>query len=293
MTDEPGNQWTIGKLLAWTADYFARGQLDQPRLSAEVLLAHTLGCPRIELYTRFDQQPAPDELAAFRGLVLRGRNGEPIAYLVGSKEFYSLSFKVTPDVLIPRPETEILVDQAITHLKSLGRPGVCWDVCTGSGCVAITIASQVADASVLATDLCPRAVAVAQENAEAYNLADRVRCRAGNLLARPDDCGDLKDFDVITANPPYIADGDPVGATVEHEPPLALRGGADGLDYIRPIIRDAPAMLAPDGALIMEFGYTHADAVGELVVSAGCFAEPKILTDHQGIQRAIVARKNT
>jgi len=290
MTDASAGQWTVRKLLDWTAKHFARAEVDQPRLAAELLLARAMECERIDLYTRFDDAPAPDQLAAFRRLVSRGQSGEPIAYLVGHKEFYSLRFKVTPDVLIPRPETEILVDQAIAYLSALGRRGACWDVCTGSGCVAIAVARQAPGVSVLATDISPRAIDVARQNVEMHNLAGRVRCRLADLLTVSDDCEDLKDFDVITANPPYVADGEAVGATVRYEPPVALRGGADGLDYVRPIVRDAPGILRPGGVLIMEFGYTHADAVRDLVMATGRFAEPKILRDLQGIERAVVAR---
>ena len=164
MGSENTGSWTVLKLLNWTTEHFTRNQLDSSRLCAEILLAHVLRCQRIELYTRFDYSPTPEELASYRDLVKRAAGHEPVAYLVGQKEFYSLKFKVNSDVLVPRPETEILVAEAAGHLKTLGRPGLAWDICTGSGCVAVTLASQVKDAHVLATDISPQAVAVTAES---------------------------------------------------------------------------------------------------------------------------------
>jgi release factor glutamine methyltransferase len=265
--------------------------VDDPRLCAEVLLAHVLGCPRIQLYAQFSLEPPAEKLTAYRELVKRAASHEPVAYLVGAKEFYSLKFKVTPDVLIPRPETEILVSEAIHHLRGLGRPGKVWDACTGSGCVALAVAANVKDAAVLATDLCPRALAVAAENAASLGVSDRVRLREADLLNLPADCADLSPLDVITANPPYVAKGDPVGATVRHEPALALYAGEKGLEFLRRIIAAAPGLLGGGGMLAMEFGLGHADSVRDLLVATGAFAEPKILRDHQSIERAAVARR--
>ena len=291
MSENAGETWTVLKLLNWTKDFFARGQVDDARLSAEVLLANVLGCRRIELYTRFDYQPTPAQLDAFRALVGRARKHEPIAYLVGTKEFYSLPFKVTHDVLIPRPETELLVAEAVTHLKALGRPGLMWDVCTGSGCVGVAAASQIKDTTVLATDISPAAVTVAAENAAANKVGDRVRCRVADLLTLPEDCADLKDFDVITANPPYVAKGQEVAETVKHEPAIALWAGDSGMELIDRVIAQAPALLRAGGVLAMEFGLGQADGVRDRLVKTGAFAEPRILRDHQAIERAAVAVK--
>ena len=284
------------KLLDWTRAYLAQGGVGDSRLAAELLLAHVLGCRRIELYTRFEYAPSADELAAYRLLVRRAAKQEPIAYLVGGKEFYSLRFKVTPDVLVPRPETEILVSEAVAYIRRLGRPQLgrairLWDVCTGSGCVAVAVASQAQEVQVLATDVSPAALAVAAENAGAYGLAGRVRCRAADLLALPDDCGDFAEVQVVTANPPYVAEGDAVAESVRHEPPAALYAGKDGLCFIRRIIVAAPRFLAPGGALVMEYGCGQADAVRDLIIEGGAFDEPRILRDAQAIERAAVAVK--
>jgi len=279
------------RLLNWTKDYLARAGLDEPRLAAEVLLAHVLGCQRIDLYTRFSYEPTPEQLDAFRQLVQRAHKLEPVAYLVGEKEFYSLRFKVTPDVLVPRAETEMLVAEAVSHLSRLGRPGRVWDACTGSGCIAVATASCVKDALVLATDISPSAIAMAEENAAVNKVADRVRCRVANLLTLPEDCADLKDFDVITANPPYVADNQMVTETVLHEPSIAVHAGPEGLDFIRPIVSDAPKFLAAGGILVMEYGYAQADDVRDLIVATGAFQEPRILKDVQGIERSTVAAR--
>ncbi len=291
MADAARETWTVLKLLNWTKEYLARAKVEEVRVAAEVLLAHALGCRRIDLYARFDYEPAPEQLAGFRGLVKRAADLEPVAYLVGHKEFYSLDFRVTPDVLVPRPETESLVTEAIGHLERLGRAGRVWDVCTGSGCVAVAIASQRPDAAVLATDVSAPAVEVAAANADAHGLAERVRCRVADLLTLPDDCADLAPFDVITANPPYVADGDPIGPTVDREPHVALYAGATGLDVIRPLIAGAGVHLAPGGAFIMEFGLGQADAVRDLIVATDPFTEPRILRDPQNIERTVVAER--
>lgn len=279
------------KLLDWTREYLARNGIGAPRLSAEVLLAHVLGCERILLYARFDHQPTPEQLAAYRELVKRAATAEPVAYLVGYKEFYSLRFKVSADVLVPRSETELLVTEAAGHLRTRGQPRAMWDVCTGSGCIAVAVAAQVDDVTVLATDISQAAVAVAEENATAHGLEPRIRCRAADLLAPPQDCDDLCHFDVITANPPYVAVAEEVAETVRHEPHVALYAGTDGLQFIRPIIADSPPFLLAGGALILEFACGQAGEVRDLLVETRAFSEPRILRDHQGIERAAVAVK--
>ena len=296
-------RWTVQALLNWTKGYLQRAGTDGPRLAAEVLLAHALGCRRIELYTRYDFLPAEAQLARFRELVAHAARREPVAYLVGEKEFYSLAFLVTPDVLVPRPETEILVEQAVGYLRGLGRPGEMWDVCTGSGCVAVATAKQVAGAAVLATDLSPAAVEVARKNVARHGLEDRVQVREADLLTPPADWPPQRQkslqfgerlpaaFDVITANPPYVPDEADVAPEVSHEPAIALRGGKDGLDFIRRIIAGAPAFLRPGGALVLEFGVDQGPAIRDLLASAGAFCEPAILRDPQQVERAALARK--
>ena len=287
---EPSSQsWNVLRLLNWTRDHFTQREVDSPRLAAEVLLARCLDCTRIDLYTRYDQEPSAAQLAAFRELVRRAAAHEPVAYLVGEKEFYSLKFKVNPHVLIPRPETEILVTEAVGCLRALGRPARVWDACTGCGCVGIAIAHQIVDAQVLISDLSTEALAVAQQNVEALGVADRVRCCQADLLDLPAAHAEMKPFDVITANPPYIRAGETLAAVVEHEPKMALFGGADGLRFLRRIIDEAPALLAPGGVLVLEFGFDQGDDVRDLIVAQDRFDEPRILMDHQELERVAVA----
>jgi len=285
----PPQPWSVLKLLNWTREHFARNEVDAPRLAAEVLLAKCLDCSRIDLYARFDQQPDEAQLSAFREMVRRAAAHEPVAYLVGEKEFYSLKFKVTPGVLIPRPETEILVTETVGYLRTLDRPGRVWDACTGCGCVGIAVASQVPDASALLTDISPEAVAVARENAEALGVAGRIQSLKADLLHLPTEAAAMKPFDVITANPPYIREGEQLAEVVTHEPSIALFGGSDGLQCLRRIVSSAPGLLAPGGLLILEFGFDQGDDVRDLLVAHDRFDEPRILMDHQQLERVAVA----
>jgi len=222
----------VQKLLNWTKDYFGRCGQPSPRLAAEVLLAHVLNCRRIDLYTRFDSQPTDEQRSRFRQLAQRAADHEPVAYLVERKEFYSMSFRVTPDVLIPRPETELLVAEAIEHLKEMEGARRIWDVCTGCGCVAIAVAAQMRSLQptrgeklqALCTDISPAAVEIAAENARVHGLDNCMHFRTADLLSLPDDCRQLAPFGVITANPPYVAAADEVAESVRYEPPDALAG---------------------------------------------------------------------
>ncbi len=295
MTDQNQKQkegqqpWTVTRLLDWTGSHFTKAELDSPRLCAEVLLAAALNCQRLELYTRFDYLPSQPELTGFRDWVRRAAAGEPVAYLIGNKEFYSLPFTVTNDVLIPRPETELVVENAIEYLRGLEGQTAVWDVCTGSGCVAIAVAHNVPGVSVFATDISPGAVAVATENAEANNLASRVVCNEANLLSLPADWAGPDKFDVITANPPYVGDDDEVGFSVDHEPEIALRAGPDGLEIIRELIGQVGDFIKPAGLFCMEFGLGQADSVRDLLVKTDNFHEPTILRDLQDIERTVTA----
>ena len=286
--DSQTDSWTILKLLEWTQDYFQQASVDAPRLSAEVLLSHVLECPRIELYARFDHVPDDDRRAAYRELVRRASQHEPVAYLVGEKEFFSLALHVGPGVLIPRPESELLVTEAVEFLRAQGGTGNVWDVCTGSGCIAVAIAKQLPDVTVLATDISAEAVAVAAQNAARHGVDDRIRAREADLLNRPGDCAEPAVFDVITANPPYVGDDEPVAECVKREPDVALYAGPDGLNAIRPMIAGAPAHLRPGGLLVLEFGCGQADAVRDLIIDQDAFDEPRILLDHQELERVAV-----
>jgi release factor glutamine methyltransferase len=259
--------WTIRKVLTWTTQHFEKRQVDSPRLTAEVLLAHVLKVGRVRLYVDLDRPLSKEELATFRALIERRMAGEPTQYLTGVKEFYNRPFKVDARVLVPRPETELLVEASLRALPK-DAPARALDVCTGSGCIAISLAAERPQASVLATDLSPDACALARENAEALGVSARVTILQGDLFAPvPEDAR----FQLVVSNPPYIASGEIPGlsAEVRREPNMALDGGKDGLSFIRRIIMEARRWLVPGGLLAMEIGETQGSAVQALLQAAG------------------------
>jgi release factor glutamine methyltransferase len=289
MAESEGKSWKVLELLNWTQRHLSRAGVEDARLAAEVLLAHVLGCSRIELYARFDRCPREPELAQYRELIRRAAAHEPVAYLVGGKEFYSLDLKVTPDVLIPRPESEILVSEAVRFLRGCEGPTAMLDACTGCGCVAVATAVHAPQTRILATDISAEAVAVAAENAERHGVSGRVTCRTADLLDLPEDCRDAAPLDVITVNPPYVAEGEEVARTVSYEPGVALYAGKTGLECIRNIVEQAPRLLRKGGALMMEFGFGQADDVCNILADSAAFDEPHILRDRQDLERTAVA----
>ena len=259
--------WTLRKVLTWTTQHFEKRGVDAPRLTTEVLLAHTLKTSRVRLYVDLDRPLEKTELATFRALIERRMAGEPTQYLTGVKEFYNRPFKVDARVLIPRPETELLVEAALRVLPK-DAPSRALDVCTGSGCIAISLAAERPQASLLATDLSPDACALARENAEALSVGARVTVVQGDLFAPvPPDAR----FHLIVSNPPYIETGEIPGlsAEVRREPNMALDGGKDGLAALRRVIREARRFLLPGGLLALEMGETQGNAVRELLQAAG------------------------
>lgn len=286
-----GGEWTVLHLIDWTREFLARAGVEEPRLSAEILLARVLGCRRVELYARYGFVLGGGQLAAYRELIRRAAGHEPIAYIMGEKEFYSLALKVTPDVLVPRPETELLVDAALAFAR--GRRGAVrlWDACTGSGCVAVAAAHYAPAMSVLATDISEAALAVARENVERHGLAGRVRVERADLLALPEAGADMAPFDVIAANPPYVSDEEAaqLPEAVRREPDLAVRAGPTGLECIGRIVRDAPAHLRPGGLLAFEIGLNQAEKVHDLLRAAGCYEGVRFLKDNAGIERTALA----
>jgi release factor glutamine methyltransferase len=279
--------WTVRKLLSWTQDFLKKKGLDTPRLDSEILLAHALGCPKIELYVRIDEEPPEPVRTVFREMIKKRADGMPVAYLVGYREFYSLPFHVTPAVLIPRPETETLVMEALRLLKPMADPRVL-DLCTGSGCVAVTIAKQHKTARVTATDISAEALAVATKNAERHSMTDRVTFLKGDLAAAVAG----QTFDVVVSNPPYIAQSelptlDP--GVRNFEPTGALDGGPDGLDFYRRLAADVLALLNPGGTVLVEIGVTQEAAVRELFAAQ---LEPgKTFKDQAGRPRVVTARR--
>ena len=286
--------WTIQKLLSWITDYFVKHNVDSPRLSAELLLCHVLGLKRIELYTHFDRIGQQTELDQLHELVKRCGAQEPVAYLVGRTEFYSLPIKVSKDCLIPRPETELLVERGIEFLR--GRQGVQYvcDLCTGSGCMAVAIAKNHAQAEIIATDICDSALSVAAENVATHQLNDRVRLLCGDLFSPVIEGLDETRFDLIVCNPPYVssAEYEQLGSKVrDFEPKKALFAGQDGLDVYRRIADQIGEHLKDNGALILEIGYAQGKAVRELLEDTGIFSKIKIEKDINNNDRIVTAKK--
>ncbi|MBS1150332.1 MAG: hypothetical protein H6Q89_2030 [Myxococcaceae bacterium] len=267
MTEE---SWTIRKVLTWTTQRFEKVDLDAPRLTAEILLAHTLKLDRVKLFMELDRPLQKDELAEFRSLIQRRLQFEPTQYLTGFKDFYNRRFRVDPRVLIPRPETELLVE-AVLQLLPKDAPSRVLDLCTGSGCIAVTIAAERPQASVWATDLSKGACEVAAANAEQHQVASRVSVLQGDLFAAiPAGAR----FDVVVSNPPYVKRGDLPGLQqeVRKEPPQALDGGEDGLDFVRRIAEGSHAALKRGGWLALEIGDEQGDAVKQVLTRAGYHA---------------------
>ena len=280
--------WTIGRLLKWTEHFFAGKGIESPRLDAEVLLVHLLKKERIYLYVHFDEPLEPRELAAFRELVKKRAARVPVALILGEKEFMGLRFKVTEATLVPRPDTEILVQAAAERLGKREGALRFADIGTGTGAVVLSVLHLLAEKDVAAetVDISGAARAVAEENAAALGLSDRVTFHTGDLLEPL-----AGQFDAILSNPPYIPDGEIAGLAPEvqgHEPIIALAGGADGLDFYRRLSADAPARLTEGGFLAFEVGIHQADAVAALMRESPLIGRTEILRDYAGIARVVV-----
>lgn len=303
--------WTIQKLLNWVTGYFTEKEIDSPRLSAEILLSHVLGLKRIELYTQFGKLVDKEQLGQLHALVKRAGQDEPVAYLTGKTEFYSLELNVTPACMIPRPETELLVERAIEFLRArtaesatkqdglisggthTGARFVC-DLCTGSGCIAVAIATNFPGAHIIAMDICDAALDVAAANVEKHHLKERITLLCGDLFDPLVPQLDTSKFDLIVCNPPYVSapEFEALERNVrDYEPKLALFAGDDGLDIYRRIIEKADLFLKPDAALMLEIGYAQGPAVTDLLEQTGAFAEIRIEKDFHNNDRIVTAAK--
>lgn len=314
-SDQP---WTVGRLLNWTTDFLKEKGAESPRLDAEVLLAHVRGCKRIELYTAFEQ-PASEELRTkFRELIKQRAAGKPVAYLVGHREFFSLPFTVTPDVLIPRPDTELLVVRALDIAKPKPRvndppersetddapeqpapkpaptppkPIAIADVGTGSGILAVTLAKHLPSASVTMVDVSPAALVVAQKNADRNGVSDRIEAFESDLFAAvPAE----RKFDLIVSNPPYINSEEMQQLAVDvrrYEPTLALDGGPQGTDVIERLIPQAAERLRPGGWLLMEISPTIVGRVEQLLEADPRLELKPTQKDLAGLARVVQARR--
>lgn len=284
----PGDAWTTKKVLDWTTEYFKKHQIDNPHLEAEILLAHALNAERIKLYIEFEKELDKKTLEAFRGFITRRAKREPTAYITGSRYFMSLNFSVTPDVLIPRPETELLVENAIEISRKLDGKAAILDIGTGSGAIAVSLANFTDNAEITATDISEKALEIASANAQTHKVDGRIKFVRADLYP-PEN---IK-FDIIVSNPPYIKTADIKGLQPEirnFEPTAALDGGADGLDYYRRIIEKAGNYLEKGGALLLEIGAGQSKEVVNLINVALKPEKINIKKDLGGLDRIVAAR---
>jgi release factor glutamine methyltransferase len=287
MSDE---QWTVGRLLTWTAGWLAEKGSDSPRLDAEVLLAHVRGCQRILLYATFDEVVSDEHRGRFRELVRRRAAGEPVAYLVGSREFFSLPFTVSPAVLVPRPETEGLVVRGSDLFKAAPAPRIV-DVGTGSGAVAVALAKQLPRATFAATDVSAAAVEVARGNAARHGVAERIEFLECDLLDSPTLAGP---WDLIVSNPPYVREDEFAGLprdVRDFEPRGALVAGPRGVELIERLAVAAAERLATGGWLLIEAGPAVAGDVEAILENTPGLTREPTIKDLAGLPRIFQARR--
>ena len=301
-TDGP---WTTRRLLPWITGFLTERAVDSPRVCAELLLGHVLGCERTRLYMEVDRPATPTELARLRELVKRAGQHEPVQYLVGETWLHARPFFVDRSTLIPRPATETLVELAVAWARARGGAVRALDLCTGSGCVAVSVVAALVtprrgtgeppvppvEATAVATDLVPAAIDLAARNAERHGVASRIEFRAGDLYA-PLRADEAASFDLVLANPPYISDAEFAQCApnvLDHEPVTALRGGPDGLRIVEPLVRGAARWLKPDGRMLVEIAASQGAAVRALVSSIPELRLVSIERDHEGLDRVLVA----
>ncbi len=283
---------------------FFRKNLDSPRLMSEMLVSHVIGCDRMKLYLDPDRPVSPLERDTLRNLVARALKHEPVQYLVSEAWFFGMPFHVDRRVLIPRPATETIVEEVLQNIRARHGQGatkgegvLIADVCTGSGCIAIALLKNLPAARVVATECSAEAVEVARTNAIRHGVLDRLDILTGDLLAPLNDYPTTRGagaLDYLVSNPPYIPD-DEWGAVApnvkEHEPHLALRGGVDGLDYVRRLLEGGQRLIKPEGLLLIEVADSRAGAALEMVAGHKDLADARILKDVEGLPRVVLATK--
>lgn len=286
--------WTCLELVRWTTDYFSNHRIESARMEAEILLAHVLGVRRIDLYLNHDKPLSADELARFKSLIKRRLTREPVAYIIGIREFWSLDFSVNPSVLIPRPETECLVEALSPFLsEDSGSPRRLLELGTGSGAIAISLCHDHPRNFYVAMDRSAAALATARENGHRHGLEGRIQWFCGNWETALDPNAR---FDFIVSNPPYVRSGDIEGLAPEirlFEPKMALDGSADGLFAIRHIVQTAHRYLKPGGMLAVEMGCDQRDDVSKIVSDTGQYNTPRFIKDYAGLDRVLVAEKRS
>ncbi len=292
---QAGEIWTIGKILKWTEQYFAKAGLDSARLDAEVLLSHVLKKERIFLYVHFDQPLEPHELATYKECIKRRVKHEPVAYITGHREFMGLEFKVSKDTLIPRPDTEILVEAVLQRLKPTGEGCCIADIGTGTGAICLSLLNYLPQLKGYAVDISAEALKIALENAENLGLKDRVVLLQGDLLEplkQKLPAGER--LSAIVSNPPYIPKADIQGLEADvraYEPIGALDGGVDGLDFYRRLMQESAELLENDGFLTLEVGIHQAQQLKALSEAMPQWQNCEIIRDLAGIERVVVLWK--
>lgn len=282
--------WTIQRLLAWTQTYFAERGLDSPRLDAEVLLAEVLGCDRIYLYTHFDKPLDQDERSRYRAMVKRRAAREPVAHILGRREFFSRDFLVTRDVLVPRPETEHLIEAVLDWHREVGlaAPRIL-DIGTGCGNIAVVLASEIPEARLVATDISEAALAVARQNIRAHRVGEQIEVVSGDLFAPVQGL-----FDVVVSNPPYVDTGSRPALQPEvrdHEPAVALFAGEQGLDVIDRLCAEVQDHVAERGLFVCELDPGQYHHVAAALGAQSSWSEIRVIKDLQQLDRAVMARR--
>ena len=288
------SQWTILELLKWTTAYFKSHNIENPRASSEILLAHALNLRRIDLYLRYDQPLGRQELDQFKATIKKRIQKEPVAYIVGNKEFWSMDLAVNRNVLIPRPETECLVEAVLDELspESISGPRRILELGTGSGAIILALASQRSEDNFFASDRFYQILELAKQNAKSHHLDGRIQFFCGNWLSPISADGPL--FDIIVSNPPYIKTGqiDTLQPEIHlYEPGLALDGGADGLFCLRRIIETAHLFLSESGSLFLEIGYDQKYEVQKIADMYGPYEFVVFKKDYSGKDRVVQMRK--
>lgn len=284
---------TVNDALNAAEKELAASGVDGPRLTADLIMAHVMETGRAGVYARLRDELGAIEAERFFGFVKRRAGREPLQHITGRQEFFGLEFEVTPDTLVPRPETELVVSEALMRLAGTTGALVA-DIGTGSGCIAVAVAVNAPGAEVYAVDVSEAALAVAMRNAGRHGVADRVRFMLGDLLGPLAGMGLEGRLDVIASNPPYIPAADIPGLQPEvlFDPNSALDGGPDGLDVVRRIVQGALMYLKPGGKLLVEVGAGQSDAVRRMVAETGGMSVETVLLDFAGIERILVAEKN-
>ncbi len=289
----PPSTWTTRRLMDWMTNHFSSRGIDSPRVCAEMLLAHVIGCERMRLYMDVDRPASEEEREKLRALTQRAAAHEPVQYLVGHAWFFSRQFDVNPSTLIPRPSTETIIEHVLQRERAelRGYAPVMADVGTGTGCIAVTLATRLPSARLIATDISAEALELAARNATRHGVAERIEFHEGDALEPLKHLAAAPRFDYICSNPPYISDaewGSVERNVKDYEPARALRGGADGLDVIRRIVAGAAALLAPGGQIVVEIAHSQHDAALEIAAASG-LGQGRVLKDHEGFHRVLVA----